>query len=219
MNELVPPRFLFRWSFVAKKQEKIPSRTGRLLDLGEEYRLPTLEGLDKRRDFASLKIAWNDRGLAISVNVSGRSRRPECVESELALSDGIRLWIDTRHTQTVHRATKFCHHFILLPAGGGPKRRDPIVRSMPVSRAREETALPDVGSVQTQSEVSSSGYWLDAWFPAEVFAGFDPATNGRIGFHYLVHDTDLGDQTLAVGGEFPYESDPSLWQTVELNDD
>ena len=78
-----------------------------------------------------------------------------------------------------------------------------------------------VGIVRVGSEIpvapgSVRGVALDAWFPAEVFTGFDPATNSRIGFHYVVHDTELGDQTLAVGSEFPYESDPSLWQTVEL---
>jgi len=76
--------------------------------------------------------------------------------------------------------------------------------------------LPKTELVQVKSEVSTTDYLLEAWFPAEVFVGFDPTTNRKIGLHYLVHDSELGDQTLAVGGEFPYESDPSLWQTVEL---
>ncbi len=216
MNQIVPPRFLFRWSFVARRIGKLPAASGRLLGLSDDYELPRLGELDQQRDFARLKMGWNDGGIGISLVVSGRSRPPECVVSELALSDGIRLWIDTRNAQTVHRATKFCHHFILLPSGGGPKRTSPLVRSLAVARAREETALPRADLVQIQSEVSANGYWIDAWFPVEVLTGFDPATNPRIGFHYLVHDIELGEQTLAVGNEFPYESDPSLWQTVEL---
>lgn len=216
MNQIIPPGFLFRWSFAARKYAALPAKKGRLLDLPDSCLLPSLAELDQKSDFAQVKLAWNDAGLAISFSVTGRSRRPECVASELLLSDGMRLWIDTRNTQAVHRATRFCHHFVLLPAGRGPGRNQPVIRSLPVARAREDSTLPDAELVQVQSDVSDSGYWLDAWFPAAVFAGFDPASHSRIGFHYVIHDTEFGDQTLAVGGEFPYESDPSLWQTVEL---
>ena len=211
----MPPRFLFRWSFDARKIEKIPRSSGRLLDLPDDCQLPSFAELDQRTDFATVKLAWNSKGFAFSVQVSGRSKRPEAVVGD-ARPDGIWLWFDTRNTQAVHRATRFCHHFILRPVGGGAKGNEPIVRALPVARAREETALPNSELVKIQSDVSNSGYWLDAWFPAEVFTGFDPATNNKIGFHYLIHDSQLGDQTLAVGSEFPFESDPSLWQTVEL---
>jgi hypothetical protein len=100
--------------------------------------------------------------------------------------------------------------------GGGLRKTDPIVRSLPIARAREDAWLPDSALIRVQSEASRAGYRLDAWFPAEVFVGFDPATNPKLGFHYAVHDSELGDQTLATGREFPYESDPSLWQTIEL---
>ena len=216
MNQIVPPRFLFRWSFTARKIERLPSRSGRLLDLPDDCTLPAIGELDQHSEFARVKVAWNDQGLAIGLTVSGKTRKPDCVASELLFSDGIRLWIDTRNTQTVHRATKFCHQFVLLPAGGGRKRTEPVVESLAVARAREETALPSVELVQIQAESTTTGYWIDAWFPAEVFTGFDPATSPRLGFHYRVLDTELGEQTLAVGSEFPYESDPSLWPTIEL---
>jgi hypothetical protein len=216
MNQVVPPRFLFRWSFSAKRNEAIPSDGLRLLDLSQEFRIPTLGEFDRQTDFANVSLAWNDRGFAFSVTVLGRTRPIECQGKPLELCDGVRLWIDTRNTQTVHRATKFCHHFVLLPAGGGAKKTKPVVRALPVARAREETPLPDVSLVKIQADVTKSGYWIDAWFPAEVFIGFDPSTHPRIGFHYFLHDSELGDQTLAVGREFPFESDPSLWQTVEL---
>jgi hypothetical protein len=211
----VPPRFLFRWSFNARRIEKIPRSSGRLLDLPDDCLLPSLGELDQSAEFASVKLAWNPQGFAISVEVSGRSAPPQAGSGEVR-PDGVWLWFDTRNTQAVHRATRFCHHFILRPIGGGPKGNSPIVRALPVARAREETPIPNSELVKIQSEVSKSGYWLDAWFPAEVFTGFDPSTNNRIGFHYLIHDSESGDQTLAVGREFPFESDPSLWQTVEL---
>ena len=105
---------------------------------------------------------------------------------------------------------------MILPLGGGLKGVHPIVRSVPVARAREETSPANADLVQVQSEVTTIGYRIDVWIPAECIAGFDPVTHPRIGFHYAIFDSELGVQTLAVGREFPFESDPSLWQTVEL---
>ena len=216
MNQVVPSPFLFRWAFQAKRVESVPSPSGRLLNLPSDCQLPSISELTHQKPFATVSLAWNDKGLAVSLAVAGRSSRPECQLNDLGLSDGIRLWINTRNNQTIHRATRFCHHFVVLPAGGGTKKLNPIVRSLPVARAREEVALPPTDSVKTQSECNDSGYWLEMWFPAEVFVGFDPETNPKLGFHYLVKDSQLGNQTLAVGNEFPYDSDPSLWQTVDL---
>lgn len=215
MNQVVPPRFLFRWSFIAPRITNIPRTTGRLLELPDECVLPSLGEFDSRVDFARIKCAWNDDGFGISLDIAGRAKGPQCDKNNLMGSDGIQVWIDTRDTKTVHRATKFCHQFILLPSGGGAKKRDAIVRSLPFTRTREDATLPNSDLVRVQSDVSES-YWLDAWFPAELLTGFEPSTNPRIGFHYVVRDSVFGEQTLAVGSEFPYESDPSLWQTVEL---
>lgn len=216
MNQVVPSRFLFRWSFVAARIDSLPRSNGRLLDLPVETLLPDLWELDGQRPFAQIKLAWNDEGIAIGLAVSGRTRKPTCQLADVFNSDGIRLWFDTRSTQTVHRATKFCQHLMILPTGAGPKKNSPIVRSAAIPRAREDAILASTESIRAQSEVSDTGYWIDAWIPAQVLLGFDPPTNPRIGFHYALHDSELGKQTLAVGDEFPYESDPSLWQTVEL---
>ena len=216
MNQIVPSRFLFRWSFEARQLSKPPSTTGRLFELPIRYELPSLADLDGKPDFARVKMAWNADGIGLSILVDGKTRPPKFSPGELLLSDRMQIWIDTRNTQNVHRATKFCHSFVLMPVGGGAKRNQPGVRALPVARAREESALPNTDSVRIQSAVTDTSYQIDAWFPAEVFTGFDPVSNPKIGFHYAIYDSEFGEQTLAVGSEFPYESDPSLWQTVEL---
>lgn len=216
LNQIVPPRFLFRFSFAAKKIVNLPRRSGKLLDLPEICLLPSLAELDHQTDFAHVKLAWNEKGFGISMEVTGRTQRPEIPKTENARRDGIELWIDTRNTQSVHRATKFCHHFLLHPMGTAANRETPFIRSLPVARAREENPLPNAELVNVHSEISKSGYLLEAWFPREVLVGFDPDIQSQIGFHYIVQDSEFGSQTLAVGNEFPFESDPSLWQTVEL---
>lgn len=159
--------------------EALPRRSGRLLDLPEACLLPSLAELDHQTDYARVKLAWNNDGFAISVEITGRTRQPEIPKGENIKRDGIELWIDTRNTQSVHRATKFCHHFILQPMGTGLKRDVPSVQSLPVARAREENPLPNPELVKIHSEISRSGYLLEAWFPKEVFVGFDPECKAK----------------------------------------
>ena len=74
----------------------------------------------------------------------------------------------------------------------------------------------DEEDVLVWSSVSKTGYELEAWFPASVLNGFDPASQPRLGFFYQVHDSELGDQSFSVTSSFPVASDPSLWGTLLL---
>lgn len=219
MSQLVPPRFLFRWSFSVRRLERRRHHAGRLLGLSEDFRLTSLGELDNSACFADVRMAWSDEGIGLSVEVSGRSRPPKCLVEQPTTSDGLHVWLDTRNTQTVHRATKFCQQFSLLPMGGGSGGGEPIAIAVPLARAREEAALPEASLVELQSHVQNEGYWLDAWLPKEVLFGFEPSSHSSLGFHFAVRDSQLGEQTLAVTSEFPYASDPSLWQTMMLRQD
>ncbi len=215
MNQLVSPGFLFRWSFAIPQIASLPKKSGGLLDLPENCRLPSICELDGKQDFAEIRMAWNSTGLAISAEVRGKKRKPDCSPGSFITSDGMTVWIDTRNTQGVHRATRFCHQFCVMPTGGA-RKTSPVVIQVPLARAREESTPTDVSQVQLKSEVRDDGYLLEAWFAASTLVGFDPANFNRLGFHYLVRDAELGEQSLAVGTEFPVASDPSLWQTLEL---
>ncbi len=52
-------------------------------------------------------------------------------------SDGLRVWIDTRDTHNIHRASRFCHQFVFLPTGGGPRLDQPVAEQTLINRARE----------------------------------------------------------------------------------
>ncbi len=215
MNPLVTPSFLFRWSFPVLHIPTLPNRSGKLLDLPEKCRLPSLSELDSVRHFADVRLAWNAEGIGVSVEVRGRTK-PLAPSSMPVAANGLTVWIDTRNTQGVHRATRFCHQFCLTPVGGGRKSLDPIAVQIPLDRAREAVAPQDLSTIQLRADIEKEGYRLEAWLPAAVFVGFDPSSSPRLGFHYHVRDNELGDQWLAVGSEFPAASDPSLWQTLEL---
>lgn len=218
MTAVVPPRFLFRWSFPVRRWDGAPAAKGRLLDLPESFTLPWPAGFDAEPTFAQVRMGWNAGGLALAVSVTGKRQSLRIQPQLPAESDGVQLWIDTRATQTVHRATRFCHHFCLLPATGrtGKSASIPLAVGLPIARAREDAVAADATGVRLWSEVRPDGYDLEAWIPADALTGFDPQGSPRLGWYLLVRDVELGDQTLTVGREFPYDADPSLWQTLEL---
>jgi hypothetical protein len=130
-------------------------------------------------------------------------------------SDGVQLWIDTRSTQTVHRASRFCHRFLLLPAAGAHAKQAVAIQK-PIARAREDAPFAGEGELTIASESRKDGYLLEVWLPGAALYGYDPESHPYLGFYYHVHDSELGDQFTTVGAEFPFAHDPSLWTTLHL---
>lgn len=216
MNELIPPGFLFRLALPIHKAPKVPRNGKAPLQLGPDFALPTLGELSQGKHFGDLRLAWNERGLGVRVEVTGKKLGVRCDYAQLLNSDGLQLWIDTRSTQNIHRASRFCHHFCILPSGALRDRSLPVVRQLPIARAKEETPMCDPKQIVTYSERRDDGYVLEAWLPGEVLHGYEPDSNPRLGFYYLLRDQELGDQVLSVGPEFPFDHDPSLWWPLEL---
>jgi hypothetical protein len=222
MTTVVPHPFLFRFCFRVRRQEDLPRRGRQLLGLPPEYSLPDLSELRGASSFADVRLAWNDDGFGVSVEVRGKRLPLEVDPRAPAFSDGLQIWIDTRNTQTIHRASRFCHHFCLLPTGGGSASDEPFGVQLPIAQARELAPLAAKGSLLVRSTVNSDGYRLEAWLRREQLHGFDPPADReagsptRLGFYYLVRDAELGEQPLTVDARFPFAHDPSLWSTLEL---
>jgi hypothetical protein len=228
---LIAPRYLFRWSVAVPYFEPLwpPPGDPSLPQLDESYRLVALGELDGQRQFADVRMAWSDAGLLWTVQVDGKSGRPWCHESRLADSDGLQVWIDTRATTNVHRASKFCHRFVFMPAGGGPRADQPVGDQLLIHRARENAQPVRPRQLKIRASVSADSYQLAALVPAAALGGYDPAQAApaesiggsaprapRLGFTYAVRDRQWGLQTFATGADFPYEEDPSCWAEVEL---
>ena len=220
MAAVVPHAFLFRYSIPVRRIDRLPGTGKKILNLPKRCTLPDMAELDGVPSFAVLRAAWNPGGIGFSLTVGGRSGSvPPDVDSQSPEnSDGLQLWIDTRNTQSIHRASRFCHHFRLSPSGGGKQRNRPQCVQLPIARSRseEDPTTPLVRDVPLTTERLPDGYRLDVWFPAEILTGFDPETTRQLGFYYLVHDADRGEQFLSVGREFPFAHDPSLWSTLDL---
>ncbi len=217
---LIAQAFWFRLSVRCLRIEDIPRAGGksRLLDLPAECALPEMTRLGGGEPWADVRVAWNQAGLAVQIETVGTSGsvgsgdRPEGM-------DGLQLWVDTRDTRNVSRATRFCHRFDAKLVAQSP--RSPLsvaVSQKPIARATADAPLCRPEAIQSRAERLKNGWRVEIFLPAEVLNGFDPETNRRLGFTYQVTDPDLPTQFLGVGREFPLGENPSLWATLELQE-
>ncbi len=213
-ESLLAPTFLFRFSVPCHRCEPLWPAKGP--ELGPEYTLPSFGELEGRPKFADVRAAWSHEGLRFAVHVSGKKQNVWCRSSRPEDSDGLHVWIDTRDTHNIHRASRFCHRFALLPAGGGGSETQPVARLLMIDRARENPKSVADSMLGIRAAVRSGGYTLQAHIPAAALTGFDPPEHPRLGFTYAVVDRELGWQTFTMGPEFPIDEDPSLWGSLEL---
>src|SRR5690606_9136360 len=117
-NTLIAPRFLFRFAVPVLRHDPIWKAGG--VELDESYRLLNLAELDggtvdRERSYADVRMAWAPHGLLFNVRVESKNQPLWCRDSKLEDSDGLMVWIDTRATLNIHRASRFCHRYIFLP--------------------------------------------------------------------------------------------------------
>jgi hypothetical protein len=217
---LLPQAFWFRFAFPCTRVEGIPheSASAGLLGLPPACALPDLQPLENSPRWAEVRLAWNTRGLGITVSADGvapqqlNERRPE----GFAVAQ---FWVDTRDTRNVSRATRFCHRFVVrLDRGISRGRLDAEVTQRPIARATADAPISRCDDLPVRAELSRTGWLLELFLPAEVLNGFDPDTNRRLGFAYQIADHVREDQFLGAGREFPVGENPSLWATLELRD-
>jgi hypothetical protein len=213
----VPARFLFRVAHPCRYMKAIPREDDdRLLELPEECRIDNSAAMDGARNFADVRLAWNESGLGVQVGVKGKEQLLQGDPSKPRASDGLTLWIDTRDARTSHRASQYCHQFHVLPAGGGSERDEPVFFQSRIHRALQDAPLCSANDVPLRCKHVAGGYVLEAFLNAEVLNGFDPEQSRRLGFYYAVRDAEFGEQVLSVGSDFPFGEDPSLWSVLEL---
>ena len=119
---LIPHRFLFRLALPCCHIADIPHDGEELFDLPEECRLDNFADMDDRKNFADVRLAWNEHGLALQVDLRGKDQPVAGNVARPRQSDGVSLWVDTRDARTSHRASRHCHLFHFLPTGGGEDR-------------------------------------------------------------------------------------------------
>ena len=214
-EQLIAPPFLFRFAVPCVSTKKVWGDRG--VTLEPKYQIPSFQTeLTQSTPFSELRMAWKSDGLLFQVQVKGKKKELWCRESRLLESDGLTLWIDTRDTHNVHRASRFCHQFVFLPAGEGAKYQNPVAELMNIHRARDNPQQPNRGELKVHSTIKKDGYKMSGWIPATAITGYDTNEHKRLGFYYVIKDRELGWQSLALGSEYPFYTDPSLWGSMDL---
>ncbi|HLA84356.1 MAG TPA: hypothetical protein VJL29_06155 [Thermoguttaceae bacterium] len=213
-SPLLPPRSLFRFSIPCRHGASIWTAKG--TSLGPECALPNFAELEQPGAVPEVRVGWNASGLALRFEIHGKRQDLWCRAKMPDESDGVQIWLDTRDVKTVHRAGRFCHRLFFLPGGGGRDQSQPVAGTLPISRAKELHAPIHESQLKVLSQKRAGGYILHICISADALTGFDPDEHPRLGFTYAVFDRELGEHTLAAGGETAYREDPSLWATLEL---
>ncbi len=214
---LLPSRFLVRVAYPCRYVKGLPAEDEDfLLDLPESCRIDNFAAMEARRNYADVRLAWNEAGIGLQVEVRGKANVPLGDVARPAASDGVTLWLDTRDARAAHRASRHCHMFYFLPAGGGSERDEPVMVQAKINRALQDAPLSPASAIPFRCERVRGGYRVEAFLPAAALNGYDPEQNPRLGFTYAVRDLELGEQVLSAGADFPYAEDPSLWSVLEL---
>lgn len=192
------------------------SREDRLLELSAEHRIGNFAGPEDPTNFAEIYLAWNELGLGVEVEVTGKQNPPVGDVARPRSSDGFTFWLDTRDARASHRASRYCHQFHFLATGSGPDHDEPGMVQTKINRALADAPLAPANAVPYLLTSRKNGYVLEAFLPVSVLNGYDPEQHPRLGFYYSVRDEELGEQVLGVGPEFPFWEDPSLWSVLEL---
>lgn len=213
---LIDPSMLVRVRLRAHKMDR--AFTDRPEALPDEAIVPCLSTeLAGNPKFAQVRVAVGSNALFFQADVQGKIQLPWCRESRLEDSDGLHVWIDTRNSREIHRATKFCHRFGFSPMGRGPKADLPFVGWAPINRARESPSPPPDDQMAIRARVSAGRYRLVGALHFDALAGLDVADFPTVGFYFAVADRELGWQSLALQPDLPVMDNPSLWAQLQLD--
>ena len=213
---IVPPSFLFQYQLSVPRVDGLPKKKGKSLQLPDTARVFVPSSLNEGTAGLELKLGWNPDGLAIEIAVRGKKEETAGRRHDLKNSDVVYVFLDTRHTANVHRATEFCTALLILPSDEAADDK-PTVQFVEIAQQRGTRREPDAKRVMVNIQNQSDGYLLNLWIPAAQMPGFDQIEEiGHLGFYIVVEDTELGQLPLSIGDDFPVAHDPSTWLQLNL---
>ncbi len=213
---IVPPSFLFQYQLSVPRMDDLPKKKGRPLQLPDTARVFVPATLNDGTSSLDVKLAWNPDGLGIELVVHGKKQEVSGRRNDLKHSDYVSVFIDTRHTANVHRATQFCTALQILPSDEADDDQ-PTVQFVDMAQQHGTRLEQSSKRVLLGVETVSDGYRLEVWIPAAQIPGFAETPEiGHLGFYIVVEDTELGQLPLSIGDDFPVAHDPSTWLQLNL---
>ena len=116
-------------------------------------RLPEGARLEGRSPWAEVRVGWNPRGLGIVVQAEGLADPQLAADRPEGFAD-VQLWVDTRDTRDVSRATRFCHRFSAAIRLAEPGRKLVVeVAQKPIARAVADPPMARSGQIESRAEL------------------------------------------------------------------
>ncbi len=211
VENLIPETFLFHFAVsISEKQRLFQGK------LSKEYELPRLSTLAGKDSFSSVRAAWSRQGVRFEFHIEGRGAPLPDYHESIEDYEGVWLWLDTRATHNVHRATRFCHLFNVLIHGRTEGEEGPLISRSSIHRAREQPAAQDPEAASAQLRSTKAGYVVDVRLPAKSLVGYDTDEYRQLGFFYTVRDSELDWDYWTAARQLPFSEDPSVWSTLDM---
>lgn len=219
----IPADFYFELENLARYSDQLPGnleKSGEMCDVGPEYRIISSSDIAGHADFTDVRCAWSESGLALIFDTRAKAKQTQGLVK-------LNVWIDTRSSRTIHRATKFCHQFRLefdpfVTIGRKRALNETMAPGAEPSQIRINRALADApvasrDAIYTDYLIDrNGGFRLAIFLTDKALHGFDPEVNARLGLAYRLQIPAQELQRLGPGNEFPVQEDPSLWTVLEL---
>ena len=133
---LIDPTFMFRFRSQLRRCKAEWTEEG--IALSPQHKLPCFAEVSGKKLFADVRAGWHEEGLYFTAKITGKRQPPWCRDTRPEESDGLHIWIDTRDTHNIHRASRFCHRFVFAPQGQGKAGIQPFGAMLPIHRAKED---------------------------------------------------------------------------------
>lgn len=172
--------------------------------------LPNTQIASNQEIFGEIIIGWNLQGIYLIVQVHQPFENSSSID--VSRGDGIEIFIDTRD-QKSHNITRFCHHFIFLPAAS-----DNVLSKEVTEFSLENTRkLADSTDLLNNVTFSKRGYRMDICILEKALYKFNPIDINTLGFTYLLHRKSGSPQYFSASPkEFRVEKSPMLWASGKL---
>jgi len=173
--------------------------------------LPDTSELLNEERFADVSLAWNEESLLVEAHFDKPFEA--AYYPDYSRGDCMELFFDTRDMKTAGFATRFCHHFLILP------QEVQGVRAQELTRFRTEDNHPlcDPDLITVEAHFGKRDYDLSIIIPRECLHGYDPSNFDRLGFTYRCHRESGPPQYFSVSSHyFSIEQHPRLWASFRL---
>jgi len=217
LNELLgDPAWLFDLGFPIQPTNTRLAAAERLeWELGKENSLPAMSSLSGGKQFAEMSVAWSLDGLLFQLTLKQAAGKTPTLPSTSASAKTqlFTIYVDTRWSPGVHRATSFCHRFDFLL--NRPSKSTPTLRGhgelTPIQRARAAPADIHPKDISVSTFFKPDGYQIKTFLNGETLTGYAPEEFQEIGIFYSITDSEWGNQIMARTLQSPFFEDPSVW--------